>query len=205
MNFSMYLNAYPSVRYMWTGCGRNLRAIGCGPDDDNRVNLQIHSEAVIKQDWRSSWSPWLWEPEGLNRGSLEINLEAVVEPVSRCTCMPWSSKFGDMHLKAKMVRTWRPQSNRFRDALGCRERVSLQIHLEAAIEWVWRCIRRPWSYELGGHTGASLDEYLEGVDGQRARCWTSFRQLVDLQLWDCEMVTLPLTTNGKRVWCRSIV
>jgi len=47
-----------------------------------------------------------------------------------------------------------------------------EMHLEAVIDRVWRYTLRPRSSEfgdaLGGPDRASLDEYLEAVDRQRA-------------------------------------
>jgi len=51
--------------------------------------------------------------------------------------------------------------------LGGRNRASLKMHWEAAIERVWRCTWRPQSSEfgdaLGGRNRASLDEYWEAA------------------------------------------
>jgi len=45
----------------------------------DRVNLEMHSEAVIERVWRCTWRPWSCELGGRNRASLEIHLEAVIE------------------------------------------------------------------------------------------------------------------------------
>ena len=45
------------TQYIWTGCRRCLRAIRGSPENDDRVNSEIHSEAVSKQVWRCSWKP----------------------------------------------------------------------------------------------------------------------------------------------------
>jgi len=74
-----------------------------------------------------------------------------------------------MHLEAEIERvwrcTWRPTSSELRDALGGRNRMSLEAidraNLEAVIKRVWRCTWRPWAFELGGHDRASLDIHLE--------------------------------------------
>jgi len=55
--------------------------------------------------------------------SITIYLEAMIELVWRCT--------------------WRPRSSELRDALGGRDRSSLEMHWEAVIERVWRCTGRP--------------------------------------------------------------
>jgi hypothetical protein len=61
--------------------------------------------------------------------------------------------------------TWRPGWSEFGDALGGRDRASLEMHFEAVIERVWRCTLRPRLSELrdtlGGRDRASLDMHLE--------------------------------------------
>jgi len=53
------------------------------------------------------------------------------------------------------------------DALGGQDRVNSEIHSEAVIERVWRCIWRPRSSELrdalGGRDRASLEMHWEAV------------------------------------------
>jgi len=83
-----------------------------------------------------------------------------------------------MHLEAVIVRPCRPWSCK----LGGRDRASLEIHLEAVIERVWRCTPRLWSSEVGGAHGrlgwcelggrnqASLEIHLEPVIEQVSRC-----------------------------------
>jgi hypothetical protein len=44
-----------------------------------------------------------------------------------------------------------------------------------------------------------VDEYLQAVDGLRARCWDSINQLVNLQLLECDKVTLVLSSHGEMV------
>jgi len=60
-----------------------------------------------------------------------------------------------------------PWSSELRDALrGC-NRVTVEIHLRAVIEWTWRCTPKSWSTEwvdaLGGHDHANLDVVIERV------------------------------------------
>ena len=45
------------TQYIWTGCRRCLREIHGAPENDDRVNSEIPSEAVIEQDWRCTWKP----------------------------------------------------------------------------------------------------------------------------------------------------
>jgi hypothetical protein len=41
--------------------------------------------------------------------------------------------------------------------VGC-DQASLDMHLEAVIEWVWRCTWRPWLSEFGGVLGGGQSE-----------------------------------------------
>jgi len=66
----------------------------------------MHLEAVIERVWRC-----VWRPRSCNS---EMHLEAVIERVWRCI--------------------WRPRSSNSRDALGGRDRASLEMHLEAEIK-----------------------------------------------------------------------
>jgi len=52
---SMYQYSYPSTRYIWTGCRRCLRAIWGALENDDRVNSEIYSEAVVERVWRCTW------------------------------------------------------------------------------------------------------------------------------------------------------
>jgi len=66
-----------------------------------------------------------------------------------------------MHLEDMTVRTSRPKSSESGDTLGGRNGASLEMHLEAVIDRVWRCTGRPrWSElrdALGGRDRASLE------------------------------------------------
>jgi len=72
------------------------------------------------------------------------------------------------------------------DALGGCDRASLEI-----------CTWRPCSCELGGRNRVSLHEYLEAVDERHVGCCDFFHRLVNLQLWECDNVTLPLSCHGE--------
>ena len=71
------------TRYIWTGCGRWLRAIRGAPENEDLVNPEICSEAVIKRVSRYTWRLWSCEfgdaLGGRDRASLEMHLEAVIE------------------------------------------------------------------------------------------------------------------------------
>jgi len=100
---SMYQYSYPSVNGISgkaaVGC---LRAIRGAPEDENHMNSEIHSKAIIERVWRSPWTPW---------------------------------------------------SGNFRDALGDRDRVDWEMHIEAKIQWTEKCAVRPWSSKIGGVLG----------------------------------------------------
>jgi len=49
--------------------------------------------------------------------------------------------------------TWRAGSSELRDALGGRDRASLEMHFEAVIVRVWKCTLRPWSSKVGDAIG----------------------------------------------------
>jgi len=154
----------------------------------NRANLEMHFEAVIVRPWRQESSEIGGILGGCDWASLEIHLEDVIERIWRCTLRPWSSEFGD--------------------ALGGND----HVNLEAVIERVWRCSWRLWLSEfgdaLGGRDRARLDEYLEVLHGWRAGCWDSIKQLVNSQPWECENVTLLLSSHGELAdggrWCREV-
>jgi hypothetical protein len=131
--FSLYSNVCIDVtiwlpiykHYIWTGCRRCFWAIRVTPEDDDRVNSEIHLEDVIEWVWRSTGRAWLSELRdalgGLNWASLEMHLEAEIELVWRCIWRPqlWIS---DVHLEAMIERgwwsTWRPWSSKIGEELG---------------------------------------------------------------------------------------
>ena len=56
-----HLSIYVSIllpiytRHIWTGCRRCFRGIRGAPENDDQVNSEIHSEALIKRVWRCTW------------------------------------------------------------------------------------------------------------------------------------------------------
>jgi len=187
---SMYLYSYPSTHGI-SGCRRCLRAIRGAPENDDRVNLEMHLEAVIDRVWRCTGKPWSSEfgdafgdRDWVNS---EMHWEAVIERVWRCN--------------------WRPRLSELRESLQGRDRASLEMQLETEIEWTQRYTPRPWSSEFGdalvaGYDRARLEEYLEvvdletvdleAVDWRHARCWDSIHRLVNSKPCQCDEVTLPL-------------
>ena len=98
-----------------------------------------------------------------HRRSWTIYLEAVIDRVWRCT--------------------WRPIWSELRDALGGRDRASLEMHLETEIEWTHRCTWRPWSrkfgHALGGQDGVNSEMHSEAGTERVWRCTCS--------LWSSEI------------------
>ena len=66
------------------------------------------------------------------------------------------------------------------------------MHLQTMIVRTWR----RYLSEFGHRDRVRLDEYLEAVDVRRAGCCESIHQLVNLQQWECDKVTLPLSSHG---------
>ena len=76
---------------------------------------------------------------------------------------------------------WRPKSSELRDALGGRDRASLEMQLQAKVEWTQRCTLRLWSSEFEGANGdrdwVNSEMHSEAVTEQVWRCtcrlWSS--------------------------------
>jgi len=73
--------------------------------------------------------------------------------------------------------TWRLWTSELGDALGGRNRESLEIHLKPVMEGVWRCTCRPWSSELGdalgGRNHVNLEPVIEHFWRYTWRRWSS--------------------------------
>jgi len=144
-------------------------------------------EAEIEWTESCTWRPWSVEfgdaLGGRDRSSLEMHLEAVIRRVWRCTWRLRSSKLrAALGGRDRVWRcTWRPRSSELRAALGDRDRGSLEMHLEAEIEWTESCTWRRWSIEFGDALGsrdrASLEmhwgEVIERVWRCTCRPWLS--------------------------------
>jgi len=156
----MNLYSYPSTHT------RSRLAVG-GAWEQFKVRLKM----TIK--WTQRYTPRPWSSDfgdalgGGNRAYLEIHLEAVIE-------CGWGYALGGhdrANFQAVSERvwryTWRPKSRDFGDALGGRDRSSLEMHLEAEMVWTQRCTWRPWSSEfgdaLGGPDGVNSEMHLEAV------------------------------------------
>jgi len=121
----------------------------------------------------------------------EVRLKmAVIKWTKRCTLSPWSCEFG-YALAERDNANWKP-----------------------VIEPVWSCTRRPWSCKLGGHDQMSLEKHLEAMiewnwkSTWRWSIWTQsirrhnirwrcFDRFVNLQLWKCDELMLPLSSYGE--------
>ena len=97
----------------------------------------------------------------------------------------------------------RPRSSKSIDALAHYDSVSLDTDLEAMIEWASRCTWRPRSSksrdELPGQDQGSLERYIEVVLVWHTGCWKSIHGMVNLRLWVCDKVTLPLSVHRQLV------
>jgi hypothetical protein len=76
------------------------------------------------------------------------------------------------------VQTWRQEARVVGDTFGGSDGASLEMHLEAIIERVWRWIWRPGSWELECRNQGSLDNYIELVHGRSAGYRVSIPQLL---------------------------
>ena len=73
----MYLCIYIAT-HLHTVCLDRQRAIRGAPDNQDRVNSEIHTEAVIERVWRCNWRPRVRELRdalgGRDRVSLDMHL-----------------------------------------------------------------------------------------------------------------------------------
>jgi len=70
----------------------------------------------------------------------ELHSEAVSERGCTCNWRPTLSELRDAlggRDRASLEMHWRPRSSELRDTLGGRDRSSLEMHWEAVIERVW--------------------------------------------------------------------
>jgi hypothetical protein len=85
--------------YILTSCRWCLREIQDAPADDNRVTIEMHLEAMIKQVWRCTRRPWSSRfgdaLGGRDRVNTAMHLESVTERDWRYTWRLWSTEFGD--------------------------------------------------------------------------------------------------------------
>jgi len=191
---------YPQLpiytRYnIWTACRRCLRGIQGVPQNENRVNSEIHSEAVIERvlrcNCRSRLSQLRDAQGGHNRANLEMQLEIEIVWTQRCNGRLWSSEIGDAHAGRSRVNS----VSKFGDAIGDLDWVNSEMHLEDVIERVWRCTRRPWSSELE----VQLETEIEWTPRCTGRPWSiEFGDAIGDRAWvNSEM---HWETVIERVW-----
>jgi len=142
---------------------------------------------------------WCLSTPGSAEYILPVTLSTSVTPVS-----PYN---GRRSLKMYLIEhVW--------DALGDRDRMNSEMHLEAEIEWtqkmhleavidrVWRCTLRLWPSEFGdalaGYDRARLEEYLEAVDLEGGTTAAEILFIGELVIgwetgWERETVDLGMT------------
>jgi len=129
--------------HIWTGSRWRFRAIQVAPENDNRVNLEMHSEALIQRLWRCTLRHWFSDSGDAlgcaNWEYLGIYMDTVTKWTKRYPPRLYSSEFGD--------------------ALGSHCRVNL----EAVIEQVWRYTWRPWSNRFRGRNHLAWEMHLQAI------------------------------------------
>jgi len=111
-----------------------------------------------------------------------------------CISVQPPSLLEDILDRACLRCTWSRRLSELRDALGGRDWASLEMHVEAVIERVWRYTWRPWLSEIGWVLGG----------GRWMACWDSIQQLVNSQPSECDKLTVPLKLLWRTGWWRSI-
>jgi len=133
------------TQYIWTGCMGCLGAIEGAPEDDNWVNSEIHSEAVIKQLWRCTWRTWSSNFDDGLGSCIQASLKYTFDAIIVQSCRSWTRKFSD--------RTWMTRSSELTDALGCHDWASSEMHFNTVMDRVWRCTWRPWLRNIADRGG----------------------------------------------------
>jgi len=180
-------------------------------------SLKMYLEAAIERVCRYTW----------RLRSSELCCDEPVETIDRLSLsLRWHVAFivaaipNPSHV---MTYSTKARSNKLREALGGRDRASLEMHLEARIEQVWRCTWRPWSCWLAARNHASLEIHLEAVIERVWRCsWrTRSRELRRCSwrpwliefgdaLWGCDRASLEIHLQAiierdwRSTWRRSI-
>jgi len=140
------------LRFTWRQRSSELRDALGGRDS---ASLDMHLETAIEWTQWCTWSRGSSEFGDALGGHDHANLKAVIERVWRYTWRPWSSEFGDALGGRGRVNS--------EDAVGGRDRSSLEMHSEAVTKRVWRCSYRLWSSGIGGVLeGAQFGEWRDG-------------------------------------------
>jgi len=102
---------------------------------------------------------WCLSTSGSTEYILPISPSTCITSVSLNTSHHWLQMYlmAAIELEGAWRDTWSMRLSKLRDALGGRNWVSLEMHLETRIEWVQRCTCRPWSSKFGDALGG-LDQ-----------------------------------------------
>jgi len=137
-------------------CGDMMELDGSKPTIDIRPHLSQHLHGIREQIWyypvmRIHAMAWIQ----MRRISDDVYL-----PRGLTTMYSPSLIQAPLHLYlwtraiAHWWCTWRPWSTELKDALGDRDLVNSEMHLESRIEWTQRSTPRPWSSEFGDALGS---------------------------------------------------
>jgi hypothetical protein len=146
-----------------------------------------------------SQSSWLRDIlRGGDWASLEMHREKIIMQLEGC-----DQARLEMQLETMMPRAlrgvWRSWSSECVDSLGGHDRANSGGCVDAVIERVSRFSWRLWLWDRGGRNRATLEDYLEVVDGRRTGWWDSFCLWVNLKPWECDKVSLSKSLQGELV------
>ena len=115
--------------------------------DGKQVQSGEHPVMLLRSTLRCTWMLWssefgceLWAKDQVNS---EMLFEVAVIETLGCTCRKWPSEFADTLGDSDQVSLeihWRPPLSN----LGGYNDMTMEIHLEAVIMWIWRCTWRQW-------------------------------------------------------------
>ena len=181
-------------RCTWQWLSSELRDTLWGLD---RERLETHLDAMIECIWRYTWRLWSSKVRDGLRDRDQVNLEMHLEAMITRTWRPQSSEFRDIiggSNQASLEMNWEPEFEQVsRYPLGGRNRVRLEIHLEAAMERDWMITWKRLMYGLldaetlfisqlccnrgnvttGHYLWALMESFLIAVNcvGRHARSW----------------------------------
>jgi len=115
--------------YISTGSMQCSRAIQSASENEDRVNSEIHSNAMIERVWRFTCRAGLNKHRDAHWDRDEASLQ--------------------MHVETRIIRTWRPSSSKCWDALWGFDQFRMDMHLEDVIEQVSGFTWRPSLSEFG--------------------------------------------------------
>ena len=129
----------------------------------DRVNWEMHSEAVIERVWTYTWRLWSSKFDDALGGRDRATLDAVIVQVQRYTRRLWWSEFG-MHLEAMIERDWRRTWRRsiWSRQFGRESRLELRLYSLVNL-WLSEC------RELS--TTRYAERWQTGWERQDSRSW----------------------------------